>query len=44
MRNYTHCCKFYSEEDKHIAVNQLSIGEATKKRAYQKKIENNDLN
>ena len=26
--NYTHCCKFYSEEDKHIAVNRLSIAEA----------------
>ena len=28
MRIYTHCHKFYSEEDKHIAVNRLSIGEA----------------
>ena len=28
MRIYTHCYKFYSEEDKHIAVNRLSIGEA----------------
>ena len=28
MRNYTHFCKFYSEEDKHLAVNCLSIGEA----------------
>ena len=26
--NYTHCCKFYSEEDKHITVNRLSIAEA----------------
>ena len=23
MRNYTQCCKFYSEEDKHKAVNRL---------------------
>ena len=28
MRNYTHCYKFYLEEDKHIAVNGLSNGEA----------------
>ena len=30
MRNYTHCCKFYPVEDKHIAVNflSMSIGEA----------------
>ena len=29
MRNYihTHCCKSYSEKDKHIAVNPLSSGE-----------------
>ena len=27
MKNYTHSCKFYSDEDKHIAVNCLSIVE-----------------
>ena len=25
----SYCCKFYSEEDKHIAVNRLSFGVAT---------------
>ena len=25
---YTHCCKFNSQEDKHIVVNRLPTGEA----------------
>ena len=28
MRNYTHSPTFFSEDDKHIAVNRLSVGEA----------------
>ena len=38
-RNYAHCCKFYSEKDKCIAVNCLSIGEAG---MYSKEHNNNN--
>ena len=44
MRNYTHSPTFFSEDDKHIPVNRLSIGEAgllskehTKKKKKEKK-------